>query len=242
MVEDLVPELRGALAGVLPSGWRDSAPWGFPAQSELALITGVFAAQIPPAAVGEIADNVMRRRPGHMLNDLAELVELEPAGVQGIIGERWGDTTVLGVPRRRSDVIHEAARLLVGTGIRTAAEFQEAVHEREASVASLLLAVRGLGPGTWESIAFMSHASLRPGADVAAYVRSLLGPAGEHLELAEVRELIRLTARKFAAEPRVLAFSLRQHVDAQLRALGGTPGVDLEDASADRKPADVREP
>lgn len=217
MVEDLVPELRAALGAVLPAGWRDSAPWGYPAQSELALVTGVYASQVPPASVAEIADNVMRRRPGRMLDDLAELVELEPDGVQHIIGERWGDSTVLGVPRRRAEVIHEAARLLVGTGIRTAKEFQEAVRDREASVANLLLAVRGIGPGTWESIAFMVHAPLRPGEDVAAYVRSLVGPAADALDLAEVRELIRLAARRFAAEQRVLAFALRQHVDERAR-------------------------
>ncbi len=212
-----MPELRAALGAVLPAGWRDSAPWGYPAQSELALITGVFAAQIPATAVAEIADTVMRRRPGKLLDDLADLVELEPDGISHVIGDRWGDTTVLGVPRRRAEVIHESARLLVGTGVRTAKELQEAVREREASVANLLLAVRGLGPGTWESIAFMVHAPLRPGADIATYVRSLLGPAGEELEIGEVRDLIRLTSRKFAAEQRVLAFALRQHVDERAR-------------------------
>lgn len=225
MVEDLVPELRAALGAVLPSGWRDAAPWGYPAQGELALITGVYASQIPPASIAEIGDNVMRRRPGKLLDDLAELVELEPDGISQIIGERWGDSTVLGVPRRRAEVIHESARLLVGTGIRTAKDFQEAVREREPSVANLLLAVRGLGPGTWESIAFMVHAPLKPGPDVAAYVRSLLGPDGEDLELDQVRELIRLTARKFAAEQRVLAFALRQHVDERARMSGELAGA-----------------
>ena len=217
MVEDLVPNLRAALGEVLPGTWRDSAPWGYPAQCELALITGVFASQIPAASVAEIADTVMRRSPGRLLDDLVELVDVDVAGIQQLIGERWGDSTVLGVPRRRAEVIHEAARLLVGTGIRHAKELQAAVREREASVANLLLAIRGLGPGTWESIAFMVHAPLRPGADVAAYVRSLLGPDGDHLEVDECRALVVLTARRLAVEERVLAFSLRQLVDSRAR-------------------------
>ncbi|MDN4477028.1 hypothetical protein [Demequina lignilytica] len=215
MVEDLVPNLRAALGEVLPGSWRDAAPWGYPAQCELALITGVFASQVPAASVAEIADTVMRRSPGKLLDDLTGLVDADTAGIQHLIGERWGDTTVLGVPRRRAEVIHEAARLLVGTGIRHAKELQEAVREREASVANLLLAVRGLGPGTWESIAFMVHAPLRPGADVVAYVRSLLGPDGDALETDEVRAMIVLTARRFAVEERVLAFALRQLVDSR---------------------------
>ncbi len=212
-----MPNLRAALGEVLPGAWRDSAPWGYPAQSELALITGVFASQVTAASVAEIADTVMRRTPGRMLDDLVALVDAEPAGIGHLIGERWGDSTVLGVPRRRADVIHEAARLLVGTGIRHATELQEAVREREASVANLLLAIRGLGAGTWESIAFMAHAPLRPGADVVAYLRSLLGPAGEHLEGEEARRLLALTARRFAVEERVLAFALRQLVDSRSR-------------------------
>ncbi|BDZ61279.1 hypothetical protein Lsed01_02453 [Demequina sediminis] len=230
MVENLVPELRAALTGILPDGWRDAAPWGFPSQSELALITGVFAAQLPAAAVADIADTVMRRRAGSMLDDLADLVAIEPVDLRAVIGERWGDSTVLGVPRRRADVIHEAARLLVGTGIRTAKDFQDAVREREASVANLLLAVRGLGPGTWESIGFMAHATIRPGADVVGFVRSLLGGAGDHLDSTEVRELVRLTARRYAAEERVLAYALRRHVDQR------TPVADAAATAAPSSP------
>lgn len=219
-MDDLVPKLRAVLGEVLPASWRDAAPWGFPAQSELALITGVFASQVQPASVAEIADNVMRRRPGSMLDDLSELVDLEPDGVAHVIGDRWGDSTVLGVPRRRAEVIHEAARQLVSAGVRHSKELHAAVRDRDDAIAPMVLAVRGIGPGTWDSIAFMAHAPVRPGADVVMYIRHLLGPEGAHLEGDECRALIALTARRFASDERVLSFALRQMVEARPEAHG----------------------
>lgn len=217
MVEHLVPELRAALAGVLPSEWRDAAPWGYPSQSELAVITGVFAAQIPAVAVAEIADTVMRRRPGRFLDDLSELAALDTLEVRRIVGERWGDSTVLGVPRRRADVIHEAAGALAALGVRTGRQLQEAVREREQEVAGALLGIRGLGPGTWESVVFQAHAFPTPGPDVIAYVRSLLGESGEDLDGARCRRLIQRAALRFGVETRVLAFALRRLVDERAR-------------------------
>ncbi|MDN4476273.1 hypothetical protein QQX09_10440 [Demequina sp. SYSU T00192] len=229
MVEDLVPNLRAALGGILPAGWRDAAPWGYPAQSELALITGVFASQLPEQAVADIADTVMRRRPGSSLDNLVELAAIDAVDLRGIIGDRWGDSTVLGVPRRRADVIHEAARLLTHSGVRTAFDMQDAIRTRTDEVSRLLLSIRGLGPGTWACIAFMVHAPIPPNDDVVALVKeSLAGgpPAEDPLERAEtiealdrsaVGDLIRRTAHRLGSDERVLSYGLHRVADERAR-------------------------
>ncbi|WP_062518082.1 hypothetical protein [Demequina gelatinilytica] len=223
MVDELVAGLRGALAGILPTGWRDAAPWGYPGQSELALVTGVFAAQLPPQAVAEIADGVMRRRPGSVLDDLADLAAIDPVDLRIVLGERWGDSTVLGVPRRRAEVIHEAARLLVHAGVRSAADLQEAASTRGAQISALLQSVRGLGPGTWGSIAFMAHATSLPDDAVVALVSSCT--EADHpdapLDRAQVALLIRLTAARLATDERVLSYALSRRAEELAR----TPGV-----------------
>ncbi len=217
-----MPNLRAALAGILPQGWRDSAPWGYPGQSELALITGVFAAQLHAQAVADVADSVMRRRPGSLLDDLADLEAVDPVDLRRIIGERWGDSTVLGVPRRRADVIHEAARLLVHTGVRTSRDLQDAAITRGDHLATLLQSVRGLGPGTWASIAFMSHASVLPDDAVVALVRdSLEAERGDVvLDREKVGDLIRLSAARMAVDERVLSYALGRRAEELAREKG----------------------
>ncbi|WP_156165206.1 hypothetical protein [Demequina silvatica] len=213
-----MPNLRAALGGILPAGWRDAAPWGYPAQSELALITGVFAAQLPAQSVADIADSVMRRRPGSSLDNLVDLAAIDPVDLRRVLGDRWGDSTVLGVPRRRADVIHESARLLSHAGIRTGLDLQDAIRSRTDEIRTLLLAVRGLGPGTWASIAFMVHAPIPPTDDVVELVKEALGEPGAELDRAGVGELIRLTAHRLASEERVLSYGL--HQVAEQRAAG----------------------
>ncbi|WP_062294521.1 hypothetical protein [Demequina phytophila] len=220
MVEDLVPRLRAALGGILPAGWRDAAPWGYPAQSELALITGVFAAQLPEQAVADIADSVMRRRPGSSLDSLADLAAIDPVDLRSVLGDRWGDSTVLGVPRRRADVIHESARLLAHTGIRTAADLQVAIRERTDEIQRLLLAVRGLGPGTWASIAYMVHAPIPPNDDVVALLREAVCGVEDDLDRVAAGELIRRTAHRLASDERVLSYGLHRVAEERSRALG----------------------
>ncbi|WP_062465417.1 hypothetical protein [Demequina soli] len=227
MVEDLVPNLRAALTGLLPAGWRDAAPWGYPAQSELALVTGVFAAQLPPNAVAEIADSVMRHRPGSSLDNLADLAAIDPVDLRGVIGDRWGDSTVLGVPRRRADVIHEAARLLSHAGLRTGRDLDSAIRERGTEIERLLLAVRGLGPGTWASIAFMAHAAIPPGDDVVRLVSELVaghdaapepGDDAPVLDRAGVGRLVRLTATRLGTDERILSYTMRRLAEEHARA------------------------
>ncbi len=230
MVEDLVPNLRAALGGILPAGWRDAAPWGYPAQSELALITGVFASQLPEQAVADIADTVMRRRPGSSLDNLVDLAAIDPVDLRTILGERWGDSTVLGVPRRRADVIHEAARLLTHSGVRSAFDMQDAIRTRTDEVTKLLLSIRGLGPGTWASIAFMVHAPIPPNDDVLALVRDSLREAPdaseeyveavEALDRSAVGDLIRRTAHRLASDERVLSYGLHRVADERTRNAG----------------------
>ncbi len=217
-----MPSLRGALAGILPTGWRDAAPWGYPGQSELALIAGVFAAQLQPQAVADIADSVMRRRPGSLLDDLADLAAVDPVDLRVVLGERWGDSTVLGVPRRRAEVIHEAALLLAHAGVRTAADLQDAARTRGEEISTLVQSIRGLGPGTWVSIAFMAHATALPDDAVVALVSSCTEPAhpGTTLTRAEVAELIRLTAARLATDERVLAYALSRRAEEIARMPG----------------------
>ncbi len=226
MVEDLVPNLRAALGGILPAGWRDAAPWGYPAQSELALITGVFASQLPEQAVGDIADSVMRRRPGSSLDNLVELAAIDPVDLRSILGDRWGDSTVLGVPRRRADVIHEAARLLTHSGVRSAFDMQDAIRTRTDEVAKLLLSIRGLGPGTWASIAFMVHAPIPPNDDVVALVKESLAGSAEDAEVVDamdrsaIGDLVRRTAHRLGSDERVLSYGLHRVADERARNAG----------------------
>ncbi len=218
-----MPSLRAALPGILPAGWRDAAPWGYPRQSELALVTGVFAAQLQPPAVAEIADSVMRRRPGSLLDNLGDLAAIDPVELRSILGERWGDSTVLGVPRRRAEVIHEAAGVLAGAGLRTAADLQGAALEPGEGLSTLLQSVRGLGPGTWVSIAFMVHATSLPDDAVVSLVSTCTEAARAQASLsrAGVAQLIRLTAARLATDERVLGYALARRAGELAR----TPGA-----------------
>ena len=116
--------LQRALSAELPRGWREAAPWGYPQQSELALIAGVFAAQVPQATAEQVASAFMMARPGRMLDDLADLAALTDDDVASALGDQWGASTVLGVPRRRAAVIREAAERLADAGIRSAREYR----------------------------------------------------------------------------------------------------------------------
>ena len=77
-----------------------------------------------------------------------------------------------------------------------------------------VLAVRGLGPATWEWIAFLAHAPVPPSAAVVAFLGELLDE-DERLDRDDAAELIRLTARRFASDERVLALALRTYLDAR---------------------------
>ncbi len=201
------------LGGLLQEGWRDAAPWGYPHQVELALIAGVFRAQTPQGNVDGVVDHVMHARSHSLLDDLGDLADGGVGGVVKTLGPRWGDTNVLGVPVLRAAVIHEAAVALLGVGVRSARDLQEAALQRPDAVSAAALAVRGLGPGTWESIAFLAHAQIPPDAAVVGFLGELLEDAD--LNRDDAAELIRLTARRFASDERMLAHALRTHLDAR---------------------------
>jgi hypothetical protein len=200
------------LGELLPEGWRDAAPWGYPKQVELALIAGVFRAQVPQASADAVVDTVMRARPYALLDDLAELASAGPHGMVEALGPRWGDTNVLGVPVLRAWVIHSAAEALVAVGVRSADDLRAAAVERPDAVEGAVLGVRGLGRGTWEWIALLAHARMRPDPEMTALVSELVG---EELDASGTSELLRLTARLFASEERVLAHAVQEHLGAQ---------------------------
>ncbi|SEJ44883.1 hypothetical protein [Demequina mangrovi] len=210
MVETLVPSLHAGLVAMLPPGWRDSAPWGYPRHSELALIAGVFGAQLPAPAVGTVIDTVMVNRPQRGFDDLVDLVELGPIALRHILGARWGDSTVPGVDRLRADVVHEAAIALVESGVYNAASLGQVARQHTEELGMRLQDVHGLGPGTWASISFMAHVPSLPGHAVMRMVHQALAADHPDLELepAEVAELLMLTAERMATRERVLAYAL----------------------------------
>ena len=205
-------QLHVRLAAVLPEGWRDAAPWGYPRQVELALIAGVFRSQLKQSRVDELVDFVMRSRSHSLLDDLNEIVGAGEKGVVEALGPRWGDTNVLGVPVLRAAVIYNAAKALVDLGITSATDLQAATAERPAEVEKAVLGVRGIGPGTWGWISFLAHANVRPDAQVVAFIRESL-EGDEKLSPEDAAELLRLTARRFASDERVLAHAVRAYLD-----------------------------
>lgn len=211
MTDARTQELYRQLSEVLPVGWRDDAPWGYPQQSELAVVAGVFRAQVPQAGVDAAIDTFMRARPHDLLDDLATTAAGGVDGVVAALGPRWGDTTVLGVPVRRAEVIHCAAEALVGEGVRSGEDLRAAVEERSDAVTAAVLGVRGLGLGTWEWICVFAQARVRPNPEVMRYVSTLVG-AEKRLGVDETTELLRLAARRFASDERALAAAIRAHL------------------------------
>jgi len=199
------------LGEVLPSGWRDATPWGYPDQVELAVVAGVFRAQVPQAGVDSVVDTFMRARPHDLLDDLTTMVNGGVAGTKAALGPRWGDTNVLGVPVLRAAVIYAAAEALVQHGVRSGADLRAAALERPDDIAAAFLGVRGLGQGTWESICVLAHARVRPNALVMKYVESVVG-SDTPLGVDETTELLRLAARRFASDERVLSAAVRAYV------------------------------
>ncbi len=216
-MDEWVKTLQAELAGMLPAGWRDATPWGYPQQAELAVLAAVYGAQILPAGVAEVVDNYMRARPRLMLDNLRAIAEGTVAELSSAVGPRWGETTVLGVPVRRVAVVHAIAIALVAEGVVTAKDFRSAVAEREDHFERLLLGIRGLGPGTWDSLAFEMHAKVRPNAQVVELVYRALGESAVDLRIEDIDELMRRTARRFAVDQRVLEHGLDQYFDARVR-------------------------
>lgn len=216
--------LQRALSGTLPRGWRESAPWGYPEQSELALIAGVFAAQLPQPTAEEVAASYMMARPGRMLNDLDELSRIDHDELAGMLGSAWGASRVLGVPRLRAAVIADAARELVAEGVRTAKDYREAVLERGQDIDAALQRVRGLGGVTSEAISTMMQAEHTPGPIVVSRLRALLGDEGEDLATADVAPLVRATARRLTVQPRVLLYALWNTADVDAGHEARDPG------------------
>lgn len=209
--------LQRELSATLPAGWRDDAPWGYPQQSELGLIAGVYGAQVTTQGVAEVVDSYMRRASRLMLDDLTALANTPLEHLIVAVGTRWGDTNVLGVPVLRIAVVQEAAVALASEGVTTAAGFREAIETREGEIERRLLSIRGLGPGTWETIAFMMHAKVRPNEEVVALLHRLLGESGDELLEEQIDELLRLTSRRFAVDQRVLAHAIDQYLDQRIR-------------------------
>src|SRR4029079_15973695 len=145
------------LSELLPEGWRDAAPFGFPHQVELAVTAVVFRAQTPQANTDGVVDYVMRSRSHALLDDLADLADIGVGGVVQMLGPVYGDSNVLGVPVLRAAVIHGAAAALVGEGVRSGEGLREATRERPDAIEGAVLGVRGLGRVTWEWIAFLSQ-------------------------------------------------------------------------------------
>jgi len=214
-VTDELPRLlRTRLGQVLPTGWRDLAPWGYPQQAQLALVAGVFRAQTPQASVDWVVDTVMRARPHSMLDDLADFANGDVAEVVEMLGPRWGDTNVLGVPVLRAKVIFDAACALVELGIRSADDLRAAALDRPDAVETAVLGVRGLGPATWEWIALFCHARVRPDAEVIAYVSDLVD-APARLSVDATIELLAQTARVCGTQERTLTHAVRAFLDAR---------------------------
>lgn len=216
-MDEWVKPLQRELSAILPDGWRDDAPWGYPQQSELGLIAGVYGAQVTTQGVAEVVDSYMRLAGRHMLDDLSAIVEMPLEKLIVTVGTRWGDTNVLGVPVLRIHVVHEAAVALAAEGVRTAADFRDAIEAREGEIERRLLSIRGLGPGTWETIAFMMHAKVRPNEEVVALLHRILGEEADELRDDEIDELMRLTSRRFAVDQRVLVHAIDQYLDRRVR-------------------------
>jgi hypothetical protein len=154
---------------------------------------------------------VMRSRPSALLDDLGELASLGPDGVTTLLGPRWGDTNVLGVTVLRTHVIYAAAAALVGVGVHSGADLREAALSRPQEVEDAVLAVRGLGRGTWGWIGTLAHARIRPDADLVALVTRLSG-ATVRLSAEETTDLLVKTARLFASDERTLSHAVREVV------------------------------
>jgi hypothetical protein len=215
VIDALAKKLQPLLSAELPKGWRESAPWGYPQQSELALIAGVFGAQIPENVTSAVAAEYMMRRPGKMLNDLGELAALSEDELGALLGSQWGGSQVLGVPRTRAAVIHDAASILGASGIVSAQNYRDAMKVRGDSVERMLREIRGVGVVTAESISVMMQADHRPDPEVVAFVVGLLGREALVLRHDDVLELLVTTARRLSVEPRVLAHALWLHVSAR---------------------------
>jgi hypothetical protein len=208
MRDEWAVELQRALRAELPAGWRESAPWGYPQQAELAVIAGVFAAQTPMATAEEVAASYMMARPGRMLDDLADLAAVPETELSSMLGASWGASRVLGVPRMRAAVIVDAAQQLVTEGVRTAREYRAAVDGDARAIDAALRRVRGLGGVSSEAISTMMQAEHLPGPLVVAHVRGLLGDLSDEVPDAELLPLLRATARRLTVEPRVLLHAL----------------------------------
>lgn len=198
--------MHEGLTARFSSGWRDETPWGYPRQVELALIAGVYGAQVSAAGVAQVTDAYLHARPGSLLDDLGAIADRPLADLIHAVGDRWGDTTVLGVPVLRTTVIHEAASTLVARGVRSADDMRAALTEDHDGVVKAVLGIRGLGPGTWETIAVMVHADVPPTVQEVELARELTGDP--ELPADEVGELLRLTARSFAVDKRALMYAL----------------------------------
>ncbi|MGC4175693.1 hypothetical protein [Demequina sp.] len=200
------------LTELFPAGWRDAAPWGYPHQVELALIAGVFRAQTPQANADAVVDYVMRSRPSSLLDDLPELIVGGVDGVVKTLGSGWGDTNVLGVPVLRAAVIHDAAQALVGLGVNSGDDLRRVYSEAPDAVEGAVLGVRGLGRVTWDWIGVLAQVPLRPDPEFVVFVGRLVG---EKLSPAEVADLVRPTARKFALDDRDLSHAIRELIRAR---------------------------
>jgi hypothetical protein len=200
--------LHEALGELLPAGWRDAAPFGFPHQVELAVTAGVFRAQTPQASTDAVVDYVMRSRSHSLLDDLGDLAAMGVDGVVQMLGPVYGDSNVLGVPVLRAAVIHRAATALVATGVRSGEDLRTAAAERPDAVETAVLGVRGLGRVTWEWIAFLSQVRLRADPALNGFVRRTLDEPD--LTPEETSEILRLTARRFACDERNLAHAIRE--------------------------------
>ena len=214
MTDELPRLLRTRLGEVLPAGWRDRVPWGYPQQAQLALVAGAFRAQTPQSSVDWVVDTVMRARPHSMLDDLADFADGDVAQVVDVLGPRWGDTNVLGVPVLRAQVIHGAAQALVGLGVRSASDMRDAAVERPDAVEAAVLGVRGLGPATWEWIALFCHARVRPDAEMIACISELID-APALLSADDTIELLAQTARVCGTQERTLTHAVRAFLDAR---------------------------
>ncbi|WP_203654162.1 hypothetical protein [Demequina activiva] len=208
MRDEWAVALQRALRDGLPAGWRESAPWGYPQQAELAVIAGVFAAQLPQSTAEEVAASYMMARPGRMLDDLSALAEVPVDDLSEMLGAAWGSSRVLGVTRLRAAVIADAAQQLVGEGVRSARQYRDAVAGDATAIDEALRRVRGLGGVSSEAISTMMQAEHRPGAVVVAHVRALLGDDGDAVADDDVLPLLRATARRLTVEPRVLLYAL----------------------------------
>ncbi|WP_156162402.1 hypothetical protein [Demequina iriomotensis] len=234
MVESLVPSLRTGITVMLEPGWRDAAPWGYPRHSELALLAGVFGAQLSGPLVGNVVDTALRNRPDRQFDDLVDLVARGPIWLRHILGERWGDSTVPGIDRLRAEVIHEAAAALVESGVVDALSLSKVARRHTEALGERLQDVEGLGPGTWASISFMAHIPALPGHAVVRMVHEALAADHPDIELTalEVAELLALTAERMATHERVLAYALSKHAGPSKGPFPDPADVDVDAEAA----------